>query len=432
MNKIKLLYIKIKNFKRVYGKKMLIKKILQKIFLSNKINFTIQDGYSANLNDCYNSRFSQLNSLKVYYTKNDNSRKINLVTDSINQSSLFGGVITAIIFTILLAKKNNYDVRIITRLEKAEEFRLNDILNYYDIKFEGNISFVFAYILDKPEIDLSGHDYFVTTSWWTTYAVLQNINPNKVFYLLQEDERMFYPHGDDYLLCSETLSNEQIKFIINSKLLYDHLIDSGLLNIKSNGLFFEPAFDPKNFFWQNQRQLSEKQKLFFYARPTHLRNIYYRGIKVIEAAIENGIINLDNWDIYFVGKDLPSSLHINKKYKIQVINGLNYVEYGELVRKMDLALCLMLTPHPSYPPLDLAASGAIVITNKFANKNDLSNYSKNIICVESDVKSLLNGLAKGVNLASDLENRKANYEKNNLLKSWQESFNEIINYLVLE
>ena len=44
----------------------------------------------------------------------------------------------------------------------------------------------------------------------------------------------------------------------------------------------------------------------------------------------------------------------------------------------------MISPHPSYPPLEMAAFGVKVITNNFWNK-DLSDWNKNITSV-SDVK----------------------------------------------
>src|SRR5665811_649535 len=42
-------------------------------------------------------------------------KRLNIVTDSINGDSLFGGVATALIISSKLAVKNNMDLRIITR-----------------------------------------------------------------------------------------------------------------------------------------------------------------------------------------------------------------------------------------------------------------------------------------------------------------------------
>ena len=38
-------------------------------------------------------------------------------------------------------------------------------------------------------------DLFVTTSWWTTWATRASVDPASIIYLVQEDERRFYPGG---------------------------------------------------------------------------------------------------------------------------------------------------------------------------------------------------------------------------------------------
>ena len=52
----------------------------------------------------------------------------------------------------------------------------------------------------------------------------------------------------------------------------------------------------------------------------------------------------------------------------------------------------MVSPHPSYPPLEMAAFGVKTITNRFSNK-DLSDFSDNIIsldtCSSADVAQAL-------------------------------------------
>ena len=58
----------------------------------------------------------------------------------------------------------------------------------------------------------------------------------------------------------------------------------------------------------------------------------------------------------------------------------------------------MDTPHPSYPPLDLAASGAVVVTNRHGRKTSLCQYSENIVCVDPTVEALKAGIADGSSL----------------------------------
>jgi hypothetical protein len=89
----------------------------------------------------------------------------------------------------------------------------------------------------------------------------------------------------------------------------------------------------------------------------------------------------------------------------------------------------MYTHHPSYPPLDLAASGAVIVTNRFANKLDLSAYSNNIICGDLHRESMLEAFAAGVCLVADDAARRTNHQENGLSRSWHTTTASIIKLL---
>jgi hypothetical protein len=65
-------------------------------------------------------------------------------------------------------------------------------------------------------------DIVLTASWWATRSTLASVGASRILYLLQEDERMFYPFGDDRLRCAETLSEPGLRTLINTKMLFDH------------------------------------------------------------------------------------------------------------------------------------------------------------------------------------------------------------------
>jgi hypothetical protein len=56
-------------------------------------------------------------------------------------------------------------------------------------------------------------------------------------------------------------------------------------------------------------------------------------------------------------------------------------EYSDHLLRSSAGLSLMISPHPSYPPLEMAAFGVRVVTNNFANKN-LSPRSPFLNCVD--------------------------------------------------
>ena len=60
------------------------------------------------------------------------------------------------------------------------------------------------------------------------------------------------------------------------------------------------------------------------------------------------------------------------------VGKLEIEAYGSLLRESALGVSLMVSPHPSYPPLDMAHLGLRVVTNTFGPK-DLSSWHENIV-----------------------------------------------------
>ena len=385
----------------------------------------LSDGVSAlQISD---GRFPALRPLKTYVVPSIGRKRFTIVTDSISKGSLFGGVGTAIILAAKLAIRTDAVLRIVTRTEKAPPENVQHILSVYGIELQNEIQFFFSAVEDRlHEIDLHADDTFITTSWWTTAATLPSVPHDKIVYLLQEDERMFYPFGDDRLRCEGILAQRDIRFVINTKLLFDHLVATGLPNIASGGIWFEPAF-PASLFHPRSPTGSGKKRFFFYARPNNSRNLFNLGLRVIDQAVSQGVLDPDEWELCLVGKDIPA-LSFAEHVVPSRHEDMSWSEYADFAGTVDLALSLMYTPHPSYPPLDMAASGAVVVTNRFGNKMDLSGYSENIICSELHVEALVDAIRAGVTL-SQSPSRLSNFERNGLQHSWDEALGPTLDLL---
>lgn len=409
---------------RTYGIAALFQIIIGR--LANKLQWFIDNSKDLRFNNNESLTSKMAIPLRTYFLSELQTRRVNIITDSINSGSLFGGVGTALIFGALLANKLNAQLRIITRIESAKPRNIDHIFSLYGIKLEYDVQFKFAPFYDpKYEIDIVKQDLFLTTSWWTTAAALSSVPNENILYLLQEDERMFYPFGDERLRCETTLRNRDIRFLINTKLLFDHFVHDDFDNIADQGLWFEPAFPPQ-VFYPRPKDRVDKRKFFFYARPKNLRNLYNLGIEVIEQAIMEQVLLLEEWEIYFVGKDIPA-VTFKCGYSPIKCENLSWSEYAQLVGSVDLGLSLMYTPHPSYPPLDLVASGAVVVTNRYANKRDLSNYSANLICADLDRDALVKALQQAIEIVTDSKICEQNYRNNGLQTDWQQSFANAIN-----
>lgn len=239
---------------------------------------------------------------------------------------------------------------------------------------------------------------------------------------------MFYPYGDDWVRCNEVLSRTDIRFVVNTRLLFQHLVDNGLEHLTDTGIWFEPAFHQVDSGGSKRAEGGGRRRLFFYARPNNLRNLFYRGIEVLDRALATGVVNPNEWEIVFIGKDAPP-VRFSTGVESTVLPTMGWRAYGEFVSTVDLGLCLMATPHPSYPPFDLAASGAVVVTNRFGLKQDLSAYSRNVLCAELAVDDLVIALGQAIELVNDSEARQANLALNGFSRSWAESLGPIVERL---
>jgi SAM-dependent methyltransferase len=353
--------------------------------------------------------------------------RITVVTDGIDAGRLYGGVGTALILVALLAKKLKADIRLVTRRDPPIASSFAHILSTNGIEWNKDVEFLYSPVGGSRAIGVSDSDIFITTSWWTTKAVRPMVDPSRIFYLLQEDERMFYPFGDERLRCEETLADPAIRFLINSELLFEHLTTGpdGYPNIANRGTWFEPAFPRSNYYPEQSITAEGKRQFFFYARPNNNRNLYWRGLETIEAALESGILRPQDWEFNFVGRDV-GLCRLPGKAVIHVRENLRWAEYAALIRQISLGLSLMDTPHPSYPPLDLAASGAVVVTNTRGVKTNLARYSGNIICADPSVDHLLNGLASATKLVNDHETQQSNFLRNRLLRDWNLAFEPVL------
>jgi hypothetical protein len=375
------------------------------------------------------ARFPALTPIRTYrLPAQAGRRRVSVVTDSIGKGSLFGGVGTALILATLLANRRGADLRIVTRTEPPVASSLDHVLQVYGLALQGESQFRFVPADDaRQELDLHEDELVITTSWWTTVATLPGVGARQMVYLLQEDERMFYPHGDDRRRCEALLQRRDLRIVVNTSLLLEHFIANGLEHFRSQARSFEPAF-PERVFRPRPRPAGSKKRFVFYARPNNARNLFFVGIEAIDAAVSRGILDPAEWEIVFVGKDIPL-LALSGGIEPQRRENLDWADYAELVGGADLGLSLMDTPHPSYPPLDMAASGAVVVSNRCGVKQDLSALSRNILLCDLDRDALVDGLAQGAALAADAARREEHLRGSTLARDWSQTLGPVLQAL---
>ncbi|MDR7255347.1 hypothetical protein J2X46_004349 [Nocardioides sp. BE266] len=358
--------------------------------------------------------------------------RVTVLTDSVGPSSLFGGVGTSVILAILLANRFGAALRIATRTEEPDPSVVRTLEQAAGVRLEGALETAYVPVGGDQDLAVSDNEIVMTTSWWTTRATLgSTLDRAQVLYLLQEDERMFYAFGDERLMCSETLDERGFAVVVNTQRLLDHLgSPDNYPHLAEEAIPLTPAFPgglPRDAELPDRPE--GKRRLFFYSRPENARNLFWRGGTVLARAVEEGLIDPEQWELHLVGRRTPD-LTFPRDAKPLVVEGLNWLDYTSLVRTIDAALVLMDTPHPSYPPLDLAAAGVPVLTNTHGSKQDLSDYSANILTAPSTVDGLLDGMRRLLALSDDRAQRSANLRADGIERDWNTSLAPTVDALV--
>ncbi|MDP2025018.1 MAG: glycosyltransferase [Sulfuriferula sp.] len=368
--------------------------------------------------------------------------RINVLLPSLRLKHMSGGPNTALLLAALLAEKGER-VRLIAcdasaEGEEAALFPHMDGLLQRPVARD-RIELVDAFDRTQPT-PIGANDLFLATAWWTAqiakYAVDKTVRKSFI-YLIQDFEPILHEGSTFQARALETYSLPHIP-VINTRLLLDHLVreSTGCYanpEFAANALWFEPALD-RSYYFPDPRQSGQsgKKTLLFYARPTVARrNLFEIGVVALRQAVASGVIDKDNWEVWAMGEKL-APVALGNGVFLNPLPWMSFDAYAERVRKADLLLSLMLSPHPSYPPLEMAASGKLAVTNSFSVKTAerMKAFSPNIIVAEPTAESVAAALE---NAAGRINAGLSSYDPSgavSLPSNWDDSLGEIVPVLL--
>ena len=285
------------------------------------------------------------------------------------------------------------------------------------------------------------HDVFLATAWWTAQQakyVARLTRHHRFIYLIQDYEPLLHAASTQYALALETYSLDHVP-LINSTLLRDYLVEQRIGRFADpefarRALAFQPALDRTLFHPRPAPTArSRRRRLLFYARPQYgLRNLFELGACALQKAVKDKVLDAEDWEFWGMGEDFhpialgPGATLVPAPWR-------DLAGYAEQMRESDILLSLMLSPHPSYPPLEMAACGGLAVTTTFANKSAsaLAAMSPNIIGVAATIEDVAAGLAAAVARLDDWPARLRGATID-LPATWAESFDDILPGLLHE
>ena len=348
--------------------------------------------------------------------KLNNKMRINILIPSLNADKVFGGIATAMKFFNQF-NDDNYDKRIIvfdtpTPTDDIKKYKEYILL---DNKKEDKSRYQVVNISDKSNCNLlvSENDIFIASAWWTAYSIRKIIKwqkdyyklkkYNKLLYFIQDYEPFFYAWSSRLCSAESTYRMDiPVIAIFNSKELKDYF---DIHNYKfDKSYFFDPILnDGLKKHLLEDKEKERKKQIIVYGRPNTQRNAF----EIVEEALMIAFKDrkdVNEWKFISMG-ETHYNAKITDSASLISVGKLSLDQYANFMEESYLGISLMVSPHPSYPPLEMSSFGVKTITNKYDNK-DLSYFNDNIISVDyCDAELIAKEIVKYVDQYDELSKK---------------------------
>ncbi|MGI9394525.1 MAG: glycosyltransferase [Boseongicola sp.] len=324
-------------------------------------------------------------------------KRIVILVPSLNPTEIFAGIATAIDIGVGLAQRGAQVLFLAVDLPiESRERTLNFIADRAGApRFFALSRIKIACGVTDQVIEFHTEDRFLATAWWSAHLIRDILDQGeflnaKFHYLIQDFEPGFYPWGGEYAGAYESYQFD-FKPIFNSNSLRKYFEDLGLSPPGGAALTFHPSIDLERY--QNlKRQNRARRRLVLYGRPEVARNMFATALESIEEFLLREMFGHREIELLSVGL-AHSDIKFSGGLTLRSLGKIPWSEYPQFLSTVDVGLSLMLSPHPSHPPLEMAAAGAQVVTNKFASK-DLGLLTPSIHSVEPNAKEISKSLSR--------------------------------------
>jgi hypothetical protein len=273
---------------------------------------------------------------------------------------------------------------------------------------------------NNHEIDVKKGDIFFTYTWWATLNAIDisdyqasrfNIVATPIVYFVQDYEPHFYPFSAAHVHALNALNLDRpLWAIINSSELDGYLTSQG--HSFDRKFLIKPSLNGKlrDYIGSISVNPIKKKKIFVYGRPGVQRNCFEAAVSSLKCLVRDHPEYL-SWE--FVSAGLPHVPEpLGPNCRLNSLGKLSLKDYCQELIESAVGLSLMASPHPSYPPLEMANFGLLTITNDYPCKS-MEKYHENILSTR-DIRDA--SIAQLMHMACQKfqENKNIGWENKNL------------------
>lgn len=348
-------------------------------------------------------------------------KRVNLLLAMIDFKYVFGGYLGMFNLALRL-RREGYRTRIILHERSAWDM---DSWRQQIKKYPG-ITTLFDEVevisrFDRTiPVPVNPQDRFVATNCWAAHIAhetVQALEEKRFLFMIQEYEPYFLPMNSISALFQQAYDFPQVA-LFSTALLAD------FFRREKIGVFKQPGGEADAAIFSNAIQkfhptretlLRTERRVLVYARPEEhaARNLFELGMIALAKLVRDPRVTLDNWSFHGVGSiDRHVNLELAPGVPLQLLPKTSLQDYIDMMPRFDVGLSLMLTPHPSLVPLEMASAGMWAVTNTFANKTSeaLSAISSNLIGVAPTVDGIVDGMVQAMLRVENIDARLAGAE----------------------
>ncbi len=318
----------------------------------------------------------------------DNPRpRLNLLIPTCDLQHGYAGVSEAIRQFRALGDRIDADLRIVatdvrfTNMTVAPE----GFMVFDSLIEDADMAVVPGYLRRTEPLGLRRNDRFIASAWWNAKQAFDLIDAQaalygggdrrRMVYLIQDFEPGFYPWSTRWALAESTYRRpEQTIALYNTPLLTQFMSARYAFSAAET---YEPMINEDLAIPPGEQPPDDAREniVLLYARAHAERNCLEMIDSIVASCLDQDPAFWGEWRFLAIGETFKPDLL--RCRAIETLGRLSLEDYKDYLARARLGVSLMISPHPSYPPLEMAANGLQVLTNSYEGK-DLSQLHTNI------------------------------------------------------
>jgi hypothetical protein len=324
--------------------------------------------------------------LHPYVAQFDDSEalRLSLVLPSLGSAFLYGGVATGLDIFLQCASRARAETRLVLDDFNSSVDRPHLEKSARRARVEPASVAISPRRSDAQPIVIRRNEVFFAFNWWSALNLRALIDAQHLhfggertplIYLIQEYEPSFHPMSSTHLFARMAFDmKDRLWGVFNSSQLHAFFRAQG--HGFEREYVFEPWLSDSLRPYLSGKRPDKLRRILVYGRPGVPRNCFPAVVMGLRAWADR-YPRSAGWSVVSAGEH-HRPVRLGPTLTMRSLGKLSLEDYAKCLQTSAVGISLMASPHPSYPPLEMAHFGMRALTNRYFCK-DLSAAHDNIV-----------------------------------------------------